>query len=423
MTIINLKNRLTQFFNSTILEQQARGLGFTKRLRPRGIHPMSLVSSLVAAFGKGNTKSIADLHRQFNGMQLVEADFVEYKPFHNQLKKSEFPRFMELITKQAMSLLIQKEQRHVPEKFKQFRQVLLQDGSVLSLHAGLAKVFPGRFTKTAPAAVECHMTMSLFDQAPTKMTIAADTQSEHDFLPEAHELKGSLLLADAGYVNKPYFAELEKQGGSYLVRGKKSLNPVIVEAFNGNGRRLPKVVGKKLKDVDRRNNRSDVLDLTVRWKTFECRAIRRWFPEEKKFVIWLTNLKRKEFSAEEVMLFYRCRWQIELLFKELKSNTNLCRFSTQQKAIVEGLIWASLLTLIIKRLIAKAAVKTVSLFKAAKNADIWFLPIMLAICHREILNIEEQLSWAFEYLKRNALPAQQSKSKQGKGLREILQTF
>ncbi len=36
------------------------------------------------------------------------------------------------------------------------------------------------------------------------------------------------------------------------------------------------------------------------------------------------------------MALYRCRWQIELLFKELKSHNRLKAFATRQKAIAEG---------------------------------------------------------------------------------------
>jgi IS4 transposase len=39
------------------------------------------------------------------------------------------------------------------------------------------------------------------------------------------------------------------------------------------------------------------------------------------------------------MALYRCRWQVELLFKELKSHTNWKRFTTALKAIVDGLAW------------------------------------------------------------------------------------
>lgn len=120
------------------------------------------------------------------------------------------------------------------------------------------------------------------------------------------------------------------------MRGGKVLNPVIIEARNGNGRQLPKLIGKKLKEVDRRVNRSEILDLNVRSGKYTFRVVRRWFAEEKRFCLWLTNLPRDNYSVTDIMSIYRCRWQIELLFKELKSDTNWQRFATSQKAIAEG---------------------------------------------------------------------------------------
>ena len=95
-----------------------------------------------------------------------------------------------------------------------------------------------------------------------------------------------------------------------MVRGGKSLNPTVSQARNGKGRALPKLAGKNLKDITRRTNKSEVIDLTVYSKNLECRLIRRWFKEEKRFYIWVTNLKRDDFTADEVMSIYRCRWQI-----------------------------------------------------------------------------------------------------------------
>lgn len=421
MTIINLKHQLTQFLNAGTLNQQAKSCQFMQRIR--GIKPLQLVTSLVAAFSQGNTSSIAELLRQFNGMQLCEADFVAYKPFHNQLRKPGFATFMALLTRQAMPLLVKQYQGQIPDKFRRFQRILLHDGSSFAVHNNLQDVFPGRFTKTSPAAVECHLTLSLLEQAPIKMSIAPDTVSEHQYLPDAKDLKNQLLLADAGYVNFHYFADIERNGGCYLIRGKKSLNPTIEEARNQHGRLLPKLKGKQLKAVDRRLNRSDVLDMVVRSGRLQYRIIRRWFAPEKRFILWLTNLPREEFSAADIMLLYRTRWQIELLFKELKSHTNLRKFLTEQKAIVEGLIWASLLTLILKRLVVSSVSAGLSLFKSAKNADVWFSPVITAISQRAVRDIEEHLEWATVYLYRNAQPAQQSKSKQDNRLCNIYEYF
>ncbi|MBF4396164.1 transposase, partial [Vibrio anguillarum] len=128
-----------------------------------------------------------------------------------------------------------------------------------------------------------------------------------------------------------------------------------------------------------------------------------WFAEEKRFCLWLTNLPREEYSANDVMSIYRCRWQVELLFKELKSDTNWQRFGTGQKAIVEGLVWASLLALIIRRSLARQSIPSVSLYKAAKNVDVWLLPVLEAYLHQAGSEITEKLDWALRYISRNAL--------------------
>ncbi|MBQ1784410.1 MAG: transposase, partial [Gammaproteobacteria bacterium] len=70
------------------------------------------------------------------------------------------------------------------------------------------------------------------------------------------------------------------------------------------------------------------------------------------------------------------RWQVELLFKELKSHTNLHRFATRQEGLVKGLIWASLLALVVKRFVLQQAQQQtgagpLSFLKMASSAKDW----------------------------------------------------
>lgn len=74
--------------------------------RCRAILHEQLAISLVAALSKGNCSSIADLLRQFNGMCLSAEDSVAYKPYHNQLRKEEFPIFMRQLVMQRYSPLL-----------------------------------------------------------------------------------------------------------------------------------------------------------------------------------------------------------------------------------------------------------------------------------------------------------------------------
>lgn len=126
MTIISLKKQLTQFLNTNFLNKTAKNTQLSKRIR--SIKPFELVTSLISSLSKGNCSSIADFHRQFNGMELSSNDFVAYKPFHNQLRKPEFASFMKQLVEYAIAQLIKKQAGSLPKRLNQFSEVILQDG-------------------------------------------------------------------------------------------------------------------------------------------------------------------------------------------------------------------------------------------------------------------------------------------------------
>ena len=189
------------------------------------------------------------------------------------------------------------------------------------------------------------------------MTLTADTASERAALPKASSLGGCLLMADRGYFNRSYLLELTKAGASFVIRAQKGLNPKVLEAFDAQGRRIPKFVGKPLKTL--RFAKRGAVDLRVRWKvqgqSLECRLIVTWNSSTKELQYLATNLPPERYSVYEVAKAYRLRWQVELLFKEWKSYANLHAFDTQNPAIVEGLIWAAISATALKRFLAHTA--------------------------------------------------------------------
>ncbi|EPK8348694.1 IS4-like element ISApu1 family transposase, partial [Klebsiella pneumoniae] len=232
MTIINANYYLEQLLAPAALERIARLCKFC--LRQRAITPAMLVPALLRAMGGDQVNDIAGLHRHFNALQLVNTHQVSYKPFHNQLRKESFALFMKALVERAIALRIDHQLKAA--SLGAFKQVLLHDGTSFAVHRRLAADFPGRFKTISPAAIECHMTMSLSEQSPLCMSVSADTAGERQFLPEAHTLTNCLLLADAGYIDRAWFEQVNDAGGFYLVRGTKSLNPKIIQAWRGDGR-------------------------------------------------------------------------------------------------------------------------------------------------------------------------------------------
>ncbi|MGS3064408.1 IS4 family transposase, partial [Escherichia coli] len=78
--------------------------------------------------------------------------------------------------------------------------------------------------------------------------------------------------------------------------------------------------------------------------------------------------------------------------KELKPHNRLKSFATRPKAIAEGLIWASLLALLVKRRLALtlSGSAELSMLKIAKSSALWLMPILASIIHGAWQEITEK---------------------------------
>jgi hypothetical protein len=341
--------RLKHVFNEDTLDEIAIKSGFTKRKRT--ITPYRLALSLVCAMASQRVETIADLVRAFNALTHK---FIHYKPFHNQLVKPGFAEFMRGVVELMLGHLTVKALSPTPDSpLRRFEEIVIQDGSSFALKDCLKAIYPGRFTKIAPSAVELHATMGLFHDNVIQIGLAPDTVGEREFLPEPAELKNKLLLADRGYTDIHYCHEVGQNDGCFLIRYRKDINPLINKVYFSDGRRGQ--IRGNLKDLWSKLKGKSI-DADVTWmrgkKSLSFRLLILWNPKTKEHVILLTNLPREDFSFEIAFKIYRLRWQIELVFKEWKSYASLHKFDTGKPAIVEGLIWASLAAAILKRFLA-----------------------------------------------------------------------
>jgi hypothetical protein len=335
------------------VDQIGRDTGQCERLRT--ITPSRLFLSLIVALGSGKIESLADLLREFNHQNGVA---VAYKAFYNRLARASFVTFMQqMLARLIEHLSIQTLQPAGRTALARFTDIVIQDGSSFAVKRTLRRVFPGRFTKTEPAAVELHVTFSGFSDEAGVVKLAPDTQAERDFLPEPSTLKDKLLLADRGYPSMRYFEAVREQGGSFVVRLTRSYNPWVRAAWvEGKSMALAKPVRLSRFIAQQAGRR---LDLDVEFERGKGKDGARFrvvvLPSNKQTTWLCTNLPRTPFSLDLVARLYRFRWQIELLFKEWKSYANLHKFDTGNQHIAAGLIWASLCAAILKRFLAHAA--------------------------------------------------------------------
>ena len=404
--INTFSNQFKNIFSESQLNKLGKSIGYSQR--ERIITPGRLVLATIKAFSCSKVETIADVQRCFNAMFNTD---VNYKPFHNQLSKSMFGTFMRAVTNRVLEHILSQTHGFKKEQcLSEFNSILIHDGTSFAVKDSLHDVFPGRFTKFSPSAVELHVTYDLFQENPVNITLTADKESERAELPSPESLSNVLLLADCGYPSCEYFRCVQCHDGAYLMRIKKNINPFILDRRKKDQKRH---TGRPLKEARLNLSKSKLYDFDVVFRDDKLntkhRLVVKWNKQRKEFIHLITNLPRERYKAKEIMKIYKLRWQIELLFKEWKSYSNLHAFDTSKESIAEGFIWASIIAALIKRFMAHAT-------QFVKSVDISTRKV--AMCAVEILpNLFKSVAlkrWsqlrivfnkAIEFLSKNALRA------------------
>ena len=173
MKITALTEKINTVFNSNKLNTTARKTGFV--IRQRQIKPLEFLLAFVETLGCQAKANLADIHRKY---QIISGMPINYKPFHNQIKKEKctqfFQNIFELALKEWITQSLKLTSLSTGSTFP-FNKIITHDGSSFSIHSGLKDAYPGRFNKHSPAAIELHVSMDLLSGSIEYFQLTADT--------------------------------------------------------------------------------------------------------------------------------------------------------------------------------------------------------------------------------------------------------
>jgi IS4 transposase len=152
--------------------------------------------------------------------------------------------------------------RRLQGPLAQFRDVLLTDSTVVRLHELLAKAFPACRTNHTKAALKAHVVLSVSGAGDSSVKVTAERRHDGPVFTVGRWVKDRLLLFDLGYYRFQLFDCIDRNGGFFITRLKKSANPKIVAVNRRHRGRAVDLVGKRLGDVIAALDR-DVLDVQV----------------------------------------------------------------------------------------------------------------------------------------------------------------
>ena len=224
-------------------------------------------------------------------------------------------------------------------KFK--RTIHLVDSTTIPLIASCMDWARHRRRK---AAAKCHVRLDLESFLPRFAIV--DT-ARHADAKRAREVcagikAGEIVIFDKAYVDFDHLADLTLRLVFWVTRAKDNLSYKVDKCLQ------KKPQGKILRD-----------ELIV----LKSAASRQTYPDRLRRIVALVEVDGREvemvflsnnleWSAESLVELYRCRWEIEVFFKQIKQTLQLADFLGTSANAVRWQVWTALLTYLLLRYIS-----------------------------------------------------------------------
>ncbi len=194
------------------------------------------------------------------------------------------------------------------------------------------------------AAAKCHLRLNLQSFLPACAII--DTAKFHD-ARKARDIcaglqKGEIVVFDKAYVDFSHLYEMTERGVFWVTRAKDNMRYHVVKRFESTG--------------NQRILRDEIIEL----ENFYAQVS---YPARLRLVVALVEINGEDqeltfltnnfsWSGWTVAELYRCRWEIEVFFKEIKQTLQLSDFLGHNANAVQWQMWVGLLVHLLLRYLA-----------------------------------------------------------------------
>lgn len=276
---------------------------------------------------------------------------------------------------------------------------VLIDATVMRVANRLIQTFPASRTGRCQqwAAVKLHMAFRLLRGAPEVLAITAQKANERtvDFLkPKGEKV---LYSFDLGYWKYMLFDDIIDRMQHFISRLREDCNPLIKAVYIGD----PSWVGKRLKEIVLTGMEVDLLvnltsDNTKNPRMIhDVRLVGQWVEKNICWHLYITSLLDwMLYPVSFIVELYALRWQIEILFRDLKCVLRIENFIAMSVNGVLIQIYAALIYYVLTRIIV---------FKAAHQSETPMEEFSMPKCliavgqvldkNHEILIKGQQLDW------------------------------
>lgn len=219
---------------------------------------------------------------------------------------------------------------------KWMRRLQIIDSTTISLFSNLLFKGVGRNPKTGKkkGGIKVHTVIHANEGVPSDVRFTSAATNDSFMLKPVNFHDGDVLAMDRAYIDYAKLEELTDRGVIYVTRMKKNLTYILWE------------------DIMWQNSMG-LMEYRIRHVTFykpvkngglirhHARIISYVDVKKHKVIDLLTN--DMDAAPEEIVNIYRQRWEIELLFKQIKQNFPLRYFYGESGNAIKIQIWVTLI--------------------------------------------------------------------------------
>ena len=241
--------------------------------------------------------------------------------------------YRDLYTKYRHELISDSRRRKHP---KWMNKLQIIDSTTITLFSNLIFKGVGRHPKSGKkkGGIKVHTVIHANEGVPSEIKFTSAATNDSFMLKPSHLSKGDIIAMDRAYIDYEKFEELTQKGVIYVTKMKKSLNYSII---NDTMYQTPDgVMEVRIQDVTFTKKISGGETII-----HNARIITHVDTKKRKLISLLTNDMDSE--PNDIIAIYRQRWEIELLFKQIKQNFPLKYFYGESANAIKIQIWVTLI--------------------------------------------------------------------------------
>lgn len=215
------------------------------------------------------------------------------------------------------------------------KRIFIIDSTTISLFKAIMKCVGRKpLDGKSKGGIKVHTMLNAYEEVPQLIHFTDAATHDHTFLSKVNLQPHQIAIFDKGYVDYQQYAKWTKDNIYFVTRLKDNAVYEQLEEIN-----IPDecpdnyIKDEKIQIKFRDENKQE-----------QCVGLRRvvYYDKQKDRIFqFLTNIF--EMTAEQIGQLYKMRWQIELLFKQLKQNFPLKYFLGDNENAIKIQIWCTLI--------------------------------------------------------------------------------